>query len=103
VHLCFTNKQKPKSQTDNLITMQKKITGLVVIAMVMFTTIFAAPVPGNISRKAQSTFTEKFSDASNVQWTNHQNYIKASFMLNEQVMFAFFDAPESSRVWHVTS
>ncbi len=71
--------------------MQKKITGLVVIAMVMFTTLFAAPVPANINRKVQSTFTEKFSDASNVQWTNQENYIKASFMLNEQIMFAFFD------------
>jgi hypothetical protein len=70
--------------------MKKKITSTLVLMMVVFTSIFASPNPANVSRKVQSAFTEKFSDARNVSWTNHEKYIKANFTIDEQSMFAIF-------------
>lgn len=66
------------------------MTGLVVMAMIMFTTTFATNIPGNINRKVLTTFAQKFSDAREVSWSKTENYTKASFKMNEQIMFAYF-------------
>lgn len=70
--------------------MKTKITSLVVMAMIAFTTTFATNIPGNINRKVLTTFSERFSDAREVSWSRTEDYIKASFKMNEQIMFAYF-------------
>ena len=69
--------------------MTTRIVGIVVLTIVMFTTTFAKNIDDNINAKALTAFTEKFADAKEVKWSKADNYYRATFTLNEQVLTAF--------------
>ena len=44
-----------------------------------------------INHKAVSSFKKDFNQAEDVKWENSKEYLKATFKLNDQVMFAFYN------------
>jgi hypothetical protein len=69
--------------------MRTKILGLVVMMLVTVTTTFAKNIDENVNQKALTTFNQKFADVKNVSWYKAENYYKATFKLNDQVLTAF--------------
>ena len=69
--------------------MRTKLLSLVVLTLVTITTTFAKNIDENVSQKALTTFNQKFADVKNVSWYKAENYYKASFTLNDQVLTAF--------------
>lgn len=43
-----------------------------------------------VSQQVLTSFKQDFAGAKEVSWQNSREYIKATFTLNEQVMFAFY-------------
>lgn len=70
--------------------MKKKITLIIVMAVVMATSIFANPIEVNVSSRVLTSFSSRFDGAKEVSWSKTEQYVKASFKINEQVMFAYF-------------
>ncbi len=71
--------------------MKNKITTLVLFSVITAFSAFAFPGKDKVDPQAFSTFHQKFAEARDVNWVTTDNYIQASFMLNEQQMFAFFN------------
>ena len=69
--------------------MRTRILGLVALTLVMVTTTFAKNIEDNVSAKALSTFSQKFADAKEVNWSKAENYYKATFKMNDQIYTAF--------------
>lgn len=44
-----------------------------------------------VSRKVLTAFKNEFTTAQNVQWETGDNYFKATFTMNEQRIFAFYN------------
>ena len=44
-----------------------------------------------VSPKVLSSFKSEFSNATNVQWETSNNYFRATFTMNEQRVFAFYN------------
>lgn len=67
-----------------------KIKFLPIIAFSLFISLssFANGIDNN--EKIKTAFAEKFADAKEVSWNSTSSYIKASFRLNDQVMFAYY-------------
>ena len=70
--------------------MKNKITALVLLTLVVTTSAFATNTGDNVNQKAANTFSQKFTNAKEVSWSKTDNYVKASFTINEQVLFAYF-------------
>lgn len=70
--------------------MKKKLTLLAMVAVIMATSIFATPIEVNISSSVLTSFSSKFEGAKEVSWNTTSDYIKASFKMNEQFLFAYF-------------
>jgi hypothetical protein len=70
--------------------MKKKITTLALLAVILTTSIFATDKTNITNVLVRTAFTTKFANASEVSWTKTQDYVKASFKLNEQYMFAYY-------------
>lgn len=45
----------------------------------------------NISKTVQQAFSQDFKSATNVQWVRTKAFDKATFSLNSQVLFAYYD------------
>lgn len=43
-----------------------------------------------ISQKAVSSFKKEFTNAQDVKWESSKDFVKATFKLNDQVMFAYY-------------
>ena len=43
-----------------------------------------------INQKAVSSFKKDFTTAQDVKWENNKDFVKATFKLNDQVMFAYY-------------
>jgi hypothetical protein len=71
--------------------MKKKITGLALLVLLMGTTTFATNIEDNVNGKIFTEFNRKFGEAKEVSWSKTDKYVKASFKLGEQVMFAYFN------------
>lgn len=69
--------------------MKKLMTAVMISAVFMVSTAFANKNE-NTSIQAESAFKKEFSQATDVRWTKTENYYKAYFNLNNQVMMAFF-------------
>ncbi len=70
--------------------MKKRIL-LLSIALVSFTAFsFAAETPA-VSKNIVNSFNKQFSNAHDIQWDTHENYVKAQFTMNDMVLFAFFN------------
>ena len=71
--------------------MKKKIAGLALLAVIMTTTTFAKNIDDkNVNQKVLTAFNEKFVKASDIKWNTKQNFIEATFKMNDQFMFAYF-------------
>ena len=70
--------------------MKKKITTLVLLAVVMTTSIFATDKDNNTNSVVLTAFASKFSTAKEVSWDRAQDFIKATFKMNDQYMFAYY-------------
>jgi len=69
--------------------MKKTILTIVMMLTVALTTAFASD--GGTNTKAQNSFGNSFTGASNVSWQQDANFTKATFTMSNQVMFAYYD------------
>jgi hypothetical protein len=70
--------------------MKKRIL-LLSIALVSLTAFsFAADVPA-ISKNVISSFNKQFTNAHDVKWENHTDFVKAEFSINDIVLYAYFN------------
>jgi hypothetical protein len=44
-----------------------------------------------INQRAVNSFKKEFANAQDVNWVSSKDYVKATFKLNDQVMFAYYD------------
>lgn len=65
--------------------------GLVLGAFIITNTAFANN-SNNVNDKVQTSFKQEFATAQNVVFSKTNNYIKAAFTLNNQVMEAYYTA-----------
>ena len=68
----------------------KKI--FVIIAVIVLTGIsraFAGEIKG-IDQRAVESFRKDFTGAKNVKWEQEKEYVKATFSINDQVLFAYY-------------
>jgi hypothetical protein len=43
-----------------------------------------------VNQQVLNSFKQEFADARDVSWQNNREFVKATFTLNDQVMFAFY-------------
>ena len=61
-------------------------------ALMMGFGAFAAGTDGTVSQQARDAFKKDFSTACNISWEQKDNFIKATFSLNGQVLCAYYNA-----------
>ena len=69
--------------------MKKRILTLALLLTLTISSIFANTVEG-VSQKVMNSFKSEFSDARDVKWESGKDFVKATFTLHEQVMFAYY-------------
>lgn len=69
--------------------MKKRILALALLLTVGFTSIYANNEE-RMNQKAVSSFKNEFAQATDVKWEANKDYSKATFKLNDQVMFAYY-------------
>jgi hypothetical protein len=69
--------------------MKSRILGLALLLMVGFSNTFANNAEG-VSQKVIQSFQKEFSNAKDVKWETSKDFSKATFKLNDQVMFAYY-------------
>ena len=72
--------------------MKKLITAVVLSSVLMVTTAFANKTE-SVNIKVENAFKQEFTQAKDVNWQKTDNYYKAEFKLNNEVMTAYF-APD---------
>lgn len=70
--------------------MKKRILSLALLLMIGFTSTFANNVE-EVNSKAVNAFKRDFVEAKDVKWESTKTYAKATFQLNGQVMFAYYN------------
>jgi hypothetical protein len=70
--------------------MKKLIVAMAVILMVGLTSAFANKGE-EINQRAIASFNNEFASAKNVSWNQDREYFRASFSLNNQVLYAYYD------------
>lgn len=69
----------------------KKIFLALGIVMMMGISAFATGDDGAVSQQARNSFKKDFTAASNVRWEQKDRYVKATFCLNNQVLYAYYN------------
>jgi hypothetical protein len=69
--------------------MKKSIFSLA-IALVLISSAFANR-PDAITERAAMSFQRDFHQASDVSWDQMNNYVRATFKMDKQTMFAYYD------------
>ncbi len=69
--------------------MKKIIFATAMMLTVGMTSAFASP-KDEINTQVTSSFNKDFSSAKQVQWQKETDYVKATFTLDNQVMFAYY-------------
>lgn len=69
--------------------MKKSILMWAMMLTMGLTTVFANNEV-TVSQKAVSSFKKDFSAAQDVSWESNKDYSKATFKINNQVMFAYY-------------
>lgn len=54
-------------------------------------TVTAAGKTDEINKQAAKAFSNDFKNATNVSWEQKDNYVRVTFTMNEQVLFAYYD------------
>jgi hypothetical protein len=86
MHYTLSNKSKNNKKIKNM----KKLFITAVLALSLTATSFAGDA-NKVNSKATSSFAAEFADAKNVSWTSKDNYVKASFTLDNKSMEAYYD------------
>ena len=60
------------------------------LAIAVTLSSFAGSKDNTINDKVKTAFSEKFTEATEVSWNSTASYLKASFRMNDQTMFAFY-------------
>ena len=68
----------------------KKLLVSAVLTVLIATSSIAADV-NELNSKVVSNFSIEFKNAKNVTWKSTENFVKASFILNDKSMAAFYD------------
>jgi hypothetical protein len=71
--------------------MKNTILTVAVMLTIGLTGAFAN-VSEEINQRAVASFSKDFVSASNVTWEQQKNYAKATFKLNNRIMFAYYNA-----------
>ncbi|NML23901.1 hypothetical protein HHL16_23675 [Pseudoflavitalea sp. G-6-1-2] len=71
--------------------MKKRILILVIMIITGTVATFAAPVEP-VDQKISEAFMKEFTGAQDIRWDNGKNFVRATFKLNNQVMFAYYTA-----------
>lgn len=69
--------------------MKKSILSLALILMIGIGSSFANKGE-NVNQKVISSFQKDFSNAKDVKWESSKDYVKATFTLNGQILFAYY-------------
>src|SRR5688572_4127401 len=69
--------------------MKNKILLWTLLLLASFSSSFAGTATG-VNDKIVNSFRKDFAAASEVQWEKGSNYVKATFKMSEQVMFAYY-------------
>ncbi len=69
--------------------MKKRILTLALLLTLSISSIFANTVEG-VSQKVMNSFKSEFSEARDVKWESGRDFVKATFTLHQQVMFAYY-------------
>jgi hypothetical protein len=70
--------------------MKKSILTISIMLTVALTTAFANNNDG-IFQRAKESFNSSFNTASSVKWQQEKNFVKATFIMNDQVMNAYYN------------
>jgi hypothetical protein len=69
--------------------MKNKILLWTLVLMMSFSTSFAGTITG-INEKITESFKKDFATAEDVQWEKSSSFVKATFKLSGQIMFAYY-------------
>jgi hypothetical protein len=64
---------------------------VMMMGMMMGVTAFANGDDGIVSQQARNSFKKDFSAASKVSWELKDGFVKATFYLNNQVLYAYYN------------
>ena len=70
--------------------MKKRILFIALVIAFGMTNLFANTVDG-VNQKVLSNFQKEFSQAKDIYWQKGDDFLKASFTLNEKVFFAYYN------------
>lgn len=69
--------------------MKKRILTLALLLTISISSILANTVEG-VNQKVMNSFKSDFADAREVKWESGKDFVKATFTMHEQVMFAYY-------------
>ncbi|HTQ65193.1 MAG TPA: hypothetical protein VMI12_10365 [Puia sp.] len=69
--------------------MKKIILIISAIVLTGLTQAFAGEIK-DINKRAVESFSKDFAEAKNVKWEQDKQYAKATFSINDQVLFAYY-------------
>jgi hypothetical protein len=69
--------------------MKKSILMWAMMLTMGLTSVFANN-DENINQRAVSSFKKDFTTAQDVKWESNKDFVKATFKLNDQIMFAYY-------------
>jgi len=69
--------------------MKKSILSLALMLMIGLSSTFANYAEG-VNQKVMSSFNKEFANAKDVKWESGKDYVKATFTLNGQILFAYY-------------
>jgi hypothetical protein len=70
--------------------MKQVILSLATVIMMGFSA-FAGNNDGVVNQQAAQSFKKDFANARDISWEQKQNFIKVTFSLNSQVLFAYYN------------
>jgi hypothetical protein len=70
--------------------MKRTFLSIALVLAIGISSTFANDGDG-ISKSTKTSFSRDFSSATNIQWEKKARFVKATFSLDNQVMFAFYD------------
>lgn len=69
----------------------KKIILSLATVMMMGISAFASGKDGIVSQQTREAFKKDFSTARDISWEQRDNFIKATFSLNGQILYAYYN------------
>lgn len=73
--------------------MKKSLLSLALLLMIGVSAVFAGDSEG-VSKKIVNAFRNDFAEAKDIKWQPSRDYVKVTFSLNNQVLFAWYSTDE---------